>query len=62
MKPGDWIYTTRFGNIQIGDVYANYHECYRRGYNVPTYYRDDVWGVIGKTIATNTIIFAAYRK
>ena len=54
--------TPRFLWVQIEDVFANYHECYRRGFNEPTYFDDDEWGVIGKVIATNTMIFAAYRK
>ena len=62
MSPGDWVYTPRFEKVRIEAVYENYHECYRRGFNVPTHFRDDVWGVIGKIIATDTIIFAAYRK
>ena len=62
MKPGDLVSVPRFGLVKIDNVYANYHECYRRGYKELTYFDSEEWGIIGKVIATNTITFAAYRK
>lgn len=63
MKKGDYVQTPRFGQVRIQAVYENKAEADRAGYREPAYATtNDGYGVAGKTLAVNTMVFAAYRK
>lgn len=62
MKKGDYIYTPRFCTVEIEKVFRNQENAYKAGYNEPTHYKNPEYGILGKNIGINQMIFAAFRK
>lgn len=62
MKKGDWVTTPRFLSVRINEVFDSKSLAYENGYREPTHYRDENWGILGKSIDINRMVFAAYRK
>lgn len=62
MKKGDYVMTPRFCAVKIEDVYENEDVCRMNGFNESTHYRDYAYGVLGKSIGVNRMVFAAYKK
>lgn len=61
MKKGDYIYTPRFCNVRIEEVFENRDETRENGYTEPTHYKGD-YEVLGKSIGVNRMVFAAVKK
>lgn len=61
MNKGDYIYTPRFCNVRIEEVFENRDEAMENGYTEPTHYRGD-YDVLGKSIGVNRMVFAAVKK
>ena len=62
MKQGEYIRTPRFGTVKIQRVYDCRSDAQRDGYTEPTYYDNSEYGIAGKSIDINRMIFAAYKK
>lgn len=63
MKKGDYVRTPRFLNVKIEKVFRNEDNARKAGFIEPTYYNDDYdFGVLGKVIGVNRMIFAGYKK
>ena len=61
MKIGDYVYTPRFGTVQIKDVFKSKKEAVKNGYKEPTYYEGE-YEVLGKSLALNQMSFAAIKN
>lgn len=61
MKKGDYIYTPRFCNVRIEEVFSDETVARENGYTEPTHYRGD-YDVLGKSIGVNGMVFAAVKK
>ena len=61
MNKGDYIYTPRFCNVRIEEVFENRDEVRENGYTEQTHYRGD-YDVLGKSIGVNRMVFAAVKK
>lgn len=61
MKKGDYIYTPRFCNVRIEEVFGGRDEARENGYTEPTHYNGE-YDVLGKPLGVNKMIFAAVRK
>lgn len=62
MKKGDYVYTPRFCNVQIKKVFRSFENAHKAGYNEPTFYKDDKYGVLGKNIYSYNMEFAGFLK
>ena len=62
MKKGDYVYTPRFCNVMISEVYESSEKACSDGFTEPTHYTDEQWHVRGKSIGLNRMIFAAIKK
>lgn len=63
MKKGDMIYTPRFSNVSIKEVYEDAQQASQDGYKEPThYYKDSEYDILGKHTEPNHMVFAAVRK
>lgn len=62
MKKGDNIYTPRFCTVQIEKVFRDKENAQKSGFTEPTYYNDPEYGILGKNIGINQMIFAAFKK
>ena len=62
MKKGDYVRTPRFLNVKVEKVFRSEENAKKAGFTEPTYYDDCEFGVAGKVIGVNRIIFAGYKK
>lgn len=62
MKKGNYIYTPRFLRVRIEKVFRCEENARKAGYNEPTHYNDPAYGILGKSVGINQMIFAAYKK
>ncbi len=62
MKKGDYIYTPRFCNVEIKKVFMSEENARKDGFVEPTYYKNSEYGVLGKNIGINRMVFAAFKK
>lgn len=62
MKKGDNIYTPRFCDVEIKKVFKNELNAQKAGFTEPTHYKNPEYGILGKNIGINQMIFAAFRK
>ena len=62
MKKGDKVRTPRFLWVTIQEVYESREEVREAGYIEPTHYQNDAFGILGKSIGINRMIFAAFKK
>lgn len=61
MKKGDYIYTPRFCNVRIEEVFSDETVARENGYTEPTHYNGE-YEILGKSIGWNRMIFAAVKK
>lgn len=61
MKKGDRVYTPRFCNVTIKEVFESESEARENGYTEPTYYKGD-YVVLGKSIDMYHMVFAAAKR
>ena len=50
MKIGNNVYTPRFCNVKIKELFSNASDARDAGYTEPTHYHKDGWTVYGKTV------------
>lgn len=62
MKKGDYVDTPRFCKVEIEKVFRTEENARKSGYTEPTYYKDWQYGVLGKSIGINHMIFAGFKK
>ena len=62
MKAGDYVYTPRFCNVKIKEIFNTETTAREFGFEEPTHYNDPDYDILGKSIGTNRMIFAAVRK
>ncbi len=62
IKKGEYVTTPRFLRVRIEDVFATRNEAENCGYTEQTYYENDEYGVLGKSIGLSDMLFAAYSK
>lgn len=62
MRKGDIVYSPRFCHLEIQKVFRNDANARKAGFSEPTDYEDCDYGILGKNIGMNRMIFAAYRK
>lgn len=62
LKKGDIVYSPRFCHLELYEVFENRAAAQKAGYSEPTGYSDSEYGILGKSIGLNKMIFAAYRK
>lgn len=63
MKKGERIFTPRFCNVEIAEVFEEKSIARKEGYTEPThYYKDPDYDVLGKNTKPNHMIFAAVKK
>jgi len=62
IKKGDYIETPRFLKVQIQKVFKSEANARKAGYYQPTHYDNYMYGIFGKHIGVNRMIFAAYEK
>ena len=61
MKKGDYIYTPRFCNVRVEEVFGSRDEAKENGYTELTHYNGE-YDVLGKSLGINKMVFAAVRK
>ncbi len=62
IKKGDWVVTPRFLKVRIEKVFQREETARKYGFTEPTHYRDDEYGILGKSLDLYHMIFAAYKK
>lgn len=62
MKIGDYVFTPRFCMVRIEGIYDTIQDARKSGYKEPTYYENDEYVVVGKTLDMYHMEFAAYHK
>lgn len=62
MKIGDHVYTPRFCTVYIECVFNSREDAVNAGYSEPTHYQNPEYGIVGKSIGINRMVFAAYKK
>ena len=62
MKKGDRVRTPRILWVTIQEVYENEADARESGYTEPTHYQSGVFGILGKSIGINQMVFAAFKK
>lgn len=62
IQKGDYVHTPRFLNVQIQDVFLSVDDLKKAGYTETTHFRDENFEVLGKSIDSTHMEFAAARK
>lgn len=62
IQKGDRIHTPRFCTVHIESVFADEKEAREKGFTEPTHYHRGGYGICGKSIGINKMIFAAFRE
>ncbi len=62
MAPGDVIYTDRFCHVQLNEVFDSVEALMEAGYTEPTYTKNDVYDIRGKSTGENKMVFAAGKR
>ena len=62
LEKGDHLYSPRFCDIAMEEVYSSTEELSRAGYNECTYIKSDNWDVRGKSLDQYHMLFAAAPK
>ena len=62
MKVGESYYTPRFCTVKIKEMFASRKEANAAGYTEQTYWENDVYGILGKSLDMYHMEFAGYRK
>ncbi len=60
IQAGDRIHTPRFCTVRIESVYESEKEAREAGYTEPTHYHREGYGICGKSIGINRMVFAAF--
>lgn len=61
MNKGDYVYTPRFCTVKIEEVFESETAANDAGYTEPTYYSDDEYKILGKSIDMYHMQFAAVK-
>lgn len=59
---GDYIETPRFLRARIEDVFYSLEAAEKAGYTEPTHFRNDFYEVLGRSVGSNCMEFAAVYK
>lgn len=62
MKKGEYIFTPRFCTVKIEKVFRTQENALKAGYTEPTHYLNYEFGILGKSIGKNRMVFAGYKK
>ena len=62
MKIGDRYNTPRFCTVRIKEIFASRKEANDAGYTEPTYWENDEYGILGKSLDMYHMEFAGYKK
>lgn len=62
MKKGDYLYTPRFCHVEIKEIFDCEEDARKAGYTEPTFYESADYGINGKSIGLNHMVFAGYRR
>lgn len=62
MKKGDTVFTPRFCTVRIAEVFDSLEEAAKEGFKEPTHYDNSEYDILGNSIGTNKMIFAAVKK
>ena len=61
MTRGDRVYTDRFLNVTIDEVFESTDDAWREGYTEEAYYRGEGYAVLGKQIDEYHMDFCAAK-
>ena len=62
MKIGESYYTPRFCTVKIKEMFASRKEANESGYTEPTYWENDEYGILGKSLDMYHMEFAGYKR
>lgn len=62
MKKGDYVYTPRFCTVKIEKVFRSEANARKAGFTEPTHFRDSKYGIYGKSLGIDKMVFAAFKK
>jgi hypothetical protein len=58
MKKGDVVWTPRFLNVRLEEVFSSYDDAVKAGYTEPTHQP----GVVGKSLNQYHMVFAGFKR
>lgn len=62
MRINDYVMTPRFCTVRIAQVFETKIDAVEAGFEEATHYQNSEYGILGKSIGNNRMIFAAYKK
>jgi hypothetical protein len=62
INKGDRVETPRFCTVRIQKVFRSESNARKQKFIEPTHYENDRYGILGKHVGPNLMIFAAYVK
>lgn len=62
MKVGDRYNTPRFCTVRIKEMFDSRSDAMHAGYKEPTYWDNDEYGILGKSLDMYHMEFAGYKK
>lgn len=62
MKIGDYVETPRFLMVKISEVYESPLAAWEDGYRESAHYNEGLYGVFGKSVGENKMVFAAVKR
>lgn len=62
MKVNERIYTPRFCTVTVEKIFENRKEARQEGYTEPTYYEENGFTILGKSIGFNRMVFAGVKE
>lgn len=62
MKVNETVMTPRFCTVRIKEIFNSRQVATEAGYTEPTFYRENGWIVLGKSVEVNRMIFVAVKN
>lgn len=62
MKKGEHVRTPQFLTVKIEKVFRCEANARKNGFTEPTHYKNDKYGIIGKSLGLYHMEFAVYKK
>ena len=62
MKVNERIYTPRFCTVTVEKIFESRKEARQEGYTEPTYYNENGFTILGKSIGLNRMVFAGVKE
>lgn len=62
MKKGELYRTPRFGTVKIEQVFGCRKDAEKAGFHEQTFYENNKYGILGRTLGINLMDFGAYIK